>query len=106
MRSSRCTKERGYFVHVAEIVGQYVYISPSNFPAESLNSMVSNEPFHRLHVYTSIDYWVKETIVKRRMLTRRDSCCFPNWNCVDVYDVPSLLRSGSFPPLSDCECAY
>lgn len=80
---------------------QYIDVSSSIVPTASLDFVAFDKPFDRLHVYNHFDYLVKEAIFERRVRTHWDSCCFINWNCVDIYAVPPLIHLGLFASVAD-----
>lgn len=101
----RGTEPRGYIVCAADIVAQVVDVSSSTFPVDSLDSVALDSSFDRLHVCSNFVYWAKETIFKRRLKTRRYSCSFINWHCVDVYAIPALIRLKLFVYVPDWQHA-
>lgn len=99
-------EERSCNICAAEIASQPVDVGSSNLPALSLDYVLLDNPFDRLHAYSNLDYLVKETIFKRRLWSPGDSCCIVNCQCVDACSVHPLERLRILVPVPDLWCGY
>lgn len=56
------------------------------FTTHSLKYVTILCPFDLHHLFTNIDYLLKETCIKRRLQLEPIDQLLANWQCVDVFD--------------------
>lgn len=87
---------------------RYADVPASNRPTISLNAVLINNSFSRLHLYSDFAYRLRKTVFEGRLKAHKNSCCYPALYCVNVYGVHSLVRLGllvsvlDWWPMYDC----